>query len=195
MAGVTNVYYVSDQSYFETIVSGSFNQITNKYDSLEVLTYEEADFIESQLRFSTYFNHKFSPKHTLRIGGIMSRLAFNLTNTFWNRDQGQLVTPLDENDHAGFYQAFGNWQFRTSDKFTLNTGLHFSHFALKGRSYLEPRMGFKWNQGTYQLSGGIGFHSRMETVALYTARQYRENGSFVQNNKDLGFTQAFHSAL
>jgi len=195
VAGVTNVFYVSDDSYFETIISGSFNQITNTYDSLEVLTYEEDDFIESQIRFSTYYNHKLSPKHTIRTGAIISRLAFNLTNRFWDRSQQAYVTPLDEDDHAGFYQAFGNWQFRTSDQFTINTGLHFSYFALNGKSYLEPRFGFKWNRGEYILSGGLGFHSRMETVALYTARQYREDGSFVQNNKDLGFTQAFHSAL
>ncbi|MEQ6167188.1 TonB-dependent receptor [Ekhidna sp. MALMAid0563] len=195
VAGITNVVYVSDDSYFETILSGSFNQITNKYDSLEMLTYDEEDFAESQVRFSTYFNHKFSPRHTIRIGTIFSRLSYDLTNVYWDRDREEYVTPLDENDHSGFYQGFANWQFRTSDQFTINTGLHFSHFALNGKSYLEPRMGFKWDRKTYIISGGIGLHSRMETVALYTARQYLEGGTFVQNNKDLGFTQAFHSAL
>ncbi|MEQ8627649.1 TonB-dependent receptor [Ekhidna sp.] len=195
VAGITNVVYVSDDSYFETILSGSFNQITNKYDSLEMLTYDEEDFAESQVRFSTYFNHKFSPRHTIRIGTIFSRLSYDLTNVYWDRDREVYVTPLDENDHSGFYQGFANWQFRTSDQFTINTGLHFSHFALNGKSYLEPRMGFKWDRKAYIISGGIGLHSRMETVALYTARQYLEGGTFVQNNKDLGFTQAFHSAL
>ena len=195
VAGVTNVLYVSDDSFFETIVSGSYNQIVNNFDSLEVRTLERSDFIESQLRFSTFYNHKFSARHTLRIGAIFSSLAYNLTNTFWNRQQQTFVTPLDEDDRAGFYQAFGNWQIRPSEKLTLNTGLHFSHFALNGKTYIEPRAGFRWNRGSHTLSGGIGFHSRMETVALYTARQYNEDGSFVQNNKDLGFTQAFHSAL
>lgn len=195
VAGVTNVVYVSDDSYFETILSGSFSQITNRYDSLEIITYDEEDFVESQIRFSTYFNHKFSPRHTLRIGSIVSRLSYDLSNVYWDRTSQDYITPLDENDHAGFYQGFANWQFRTSDQFTLNTGLHLSHFALNGKSYLEPRMGFKWDRDSYTISGGVGFHSRMETVALYTARQYTGDGDFVQNNKDLGFTQAFHSAL
>ncbi len=195
VAGITNVLYISDDSFFETIVSGSYNQITNNYDSLDVRTLERADFIESQIRFSTFYNHKFSAKHALRIGIIFSNLSYNLTNTYWDRQQNEFVTPLDENDHAGFYQAFGNWQFRPSDELTLNSGLHFSHFALNGKTYIEPRAGFRWDRGNHVFSGGIGFHSRMETVALYTARQYNEDGSFVQNNKDLGFTQAFHSAL
>ena len=195
VAGITNVVYVSDDSYFETILSGSFSQIINKYDSLEIITYDEEDFVESQIRFSTYFNHKFSPRHTLRIGSIISRLSYDLSNVYWDRMSQDYVTPLDENDYAGFYQGFANWQFRASDQFTVNTGLHLSHFALNGKSYLEPRMGFKWDRDLYTLSGGVGFHSRMETVALYTARQYTEDGGYVQNNKDLGFTQAFHSAL
>lgn len=195
VVGITNVAYVSDDSYFETILSGSYSQITNKYDSLEMLTFDEENFIESQIRFSTYFNHKFSPKHTLRIGTILSRLSYDLSNTYWDRDREEHVTPLDENDHAEFYQAFGNWQYRVNNQLTLNSGLHFSHFALNGKSYLEPRVGFKWDRKTHIISGGLGLHSRMETVALYTARQYREDGSFVQNNKDLGFTQAFHSAI
>ncbi|SNS57883.1 TonB-dependent Receptor Plug Domain [Ekhidna lutea] len=195
VAGVTNVIYVSEDSFFETIISGSYNQISSRYDSLEALTFEKQNFVESQLRFSTFYNHKISARHTLRIGTILSRLSYDLTNFYWNREREEHVTSLDENDHAGFYQGFGNWQFRTSDQFTLNTGLHFSHFALNGKSYVEPRIGFKWNRGTHVISGGLGLHSRMETVALYTARQYNDDGSFVQNNKDLGFTQAFHTAL
>ncbi|MEQ9008467.1 MAG: TonB-dependent receptor, partial [Ekhidna sp.] len=194
-AGVTNVVYVNEDSFFETIISGSYNQLMSNYDSLDVLTLESSDFIETQMRFSTYFNHKFSARHTMRVGTVLSRLGYNLSNTYWNRQERQFVTPLDEDDHAGFYQVFGNWQYRTSDQFTLNSGLHFSHFAINGKTYVEPRLGFKWDRGSHIISGGIGMHSRMETIALYTARQYLEDGSYVQNNKDLGFTQAFHSAL
>lgn len=194
-AGITNVFYIGDDSYFETIISGSYSKLSNNYDSLNLRLLENSNFVETQLRFSSYFNHKFSARHTLRVGTVLSRLGYDLTNTFWNRREQRYITPLDEDDHAGFYQFFGNWQFRTSDRFTINTGLHYSHFALSGKNYIEPRLGFKWDQGTHIISGGIGMHSRMETIALYTARQYYDDGSFVQNNKDLGFTQAFHSAL
>lgn len=195
VAGITNVFYVSDDSFFETIISGSYNQLKNNYDSLDVLNIENQNFIESQLRFSSYYNHKFSARHTLRTGVIFSRLSFNLTNSYWDRRERERVTLLDENDNAWFYQGFANWQVRTSDQFTLNTGVHVSHFALNGNTYVEPRLGFRWDRGKHVISGGMGLHSRMETVALYTARQYNEDGSFVQNNKDLGFTQAIHGAL
>lgn len=195
VTGVTNVFYVSDDSFFETIFSASYNKLTYQYDSLDEGTLEKSDFIESQFRFSTFYNHKFSARHTMRAGVILSNLRYNIEERVRRRTNLPFFIPLDENDNAYFYQSFANWQIRTSDQFTINTGLHFSHFALNGKSYLEPRLGFRWDRGKHIISGGAGFHSRMETVALYTARQYREDGSFVQNNRDLGFTQAFHTAL
>jgi len=195
VAGVTNVFYVSKDSFFETIFSASYNKIAYQYDSLEAGTLETSDFVESQLRFSTFYNHKFSARHALRAGVILSNLSFDIKERERRTTNLPFFVPLDEEDNSSFYQSFANWQIRTSDRFTINTGLHFSHFALNGKSYLEPRFGFKWDRGTHIISGGAGFHSRMESVALYTARQYKEDGSFVQNNRDLGLTQAFHTAL
>ena len=161
----------------------------------QITNIELADFEETQLRFSTFYNNKFSAKHTIRVGTILSRLGFDLKNEFYNQSENRYITTLDENDHTYFVQGFGNWQFRSSKDLTWNSGLHFSHFALSGDSYIEPRVGFKLNTSAGIISGGAGLHSRMETVALYTAREEQEDGSYLQNNKDLGFTKAAHVAL
>ena len=195
VAGITNVFYVSDDSFFETIVSASYNKFSNNYDSLRQLVLEREDFVEDQIRFSTFYNHKISARHAIRVGGIASRLGFDLENQFWNRRDQLHEVSLDAKGDAGFYQGFGNWQFRANEKLTLNTGVHYSHFRLNGRSYLEPRAGFRWNRGKHIISGGFGLHSRMETVALYMARQEQEDGSYLQRNKSLGFTRATHGAL
>lgn len=193
--GVTNVFYVSDDSFFETILSGSYQDLSNSEDSLRLLVTESESFVENQLRFSTFYNHKFSARKALRIGAIFSRLGYNLENQEWIWSENRNISTLNESGHSGFYQQFANFQFRTSEKFTVNAGLHHSYFALNNRSYLEPRAGFKWNRGAHVISGGIGLHSRMETVALYTAREPQDDGSFIQQNRDLGFTRAFHVAL
>ncbi|MEO9482508.1 MAG: TonB-dependent receptor [Ekhidna sp.] len=195
VGGVTNVFYTSDDSFFETIISGSFSKLTNNSDSLNVKLFQNEDFVETSLRFSTFYNHKFSARHALRVGAVISRLGYDLENQFLIRSENRYITTLDENDHAEFLQGFSNWQFRPSDKLTINSGIHISHFALNNRTYVEPRMGFRWNREKYSITGGAGLHSRMETVALYTAKQQLESGGFVQNNKDLGFTRAAHVAL
>ena len=65
IAGITNVAYISDDSYFETILSTSYNKLSNIYDSLKVRVLYEEDFIETQLRFSSFYNHKFSASNTM----------------------------------------------------------------------------------------------------------------------------------
>lgn len=203
--GVTNVLYVSEDSFFETIISASSSTIKTQYDSVtrsntnsnefDITNVELADFEETQVRFSTYYNHKLSASHAIRIGAIASRLGFDLKNQFYQQSENRYLTTLDENNHTYFYQGFGNWQYRTSNNLTLNSGIHVSHFALSGDTYIEPRLGFKLNTSTGIFSGGVGLHSRMETVALYTAREEQEDGSYIQQNKDLGFTKAAHVAL
>ncbi len=195
VAGITNIFYVSDDSFFETIVSASHNEIVFDLDSLRELVFEREDFVEDQLRFSSFFNHKFSARHTLRIGGIYSRLGYNLENQFWDRRQQSHLVSLNDEGSTALYQGFGNWQYRVNEKLTLNSGLHYTRFGLNGKSYLEPRAGFKWNRGKHIFSGGFGLHNRMETIALYLAQQEQPDGSFRQNNKDLGFTRAVHGVL
>ncbi len=205
VAGVTHTIYTSDDAFLETIISGSYNRIANQYNQLldvdgsrpglEKVSFVEEEFIESQIRISSFYNRKISARHTLRVGGILSDLMFDIKDQFRDNANDPFTIALDENDNAWFYQAFGNWQYRTSDAFTVNSGLHFSHFALNGKSYLEPRLGFRWDRETHVISGGAGLHSRMETVALYTARQYIDEDTFVQNNRDLGFTRALHAAI
>ncbi len=195
VAGITNVFYVSDDSFFETIFSASYNELGFDLDSLRERVLEREDFVEDQMRFSTFYNHKFSARHTLRIGGIYSKLGYNLENQFWNRNLQRHFVSLDDEGSTELYQGFGNWQFRANEKLTFNTGLHFTRFGLSGKSYLEPRAGFKWNRGKHIFSGGFGLHNRMETIALYLAQQEQSDGSFRQNNKDLGFTRALHGVL
>lgn len=195
VAGVTNVFYVSDDSFFETIFSASYNELSFNFDSLELLVFEREDFIEDQLRVSSFYNHKLSARHTLRVGGIFSKLGYNLENQFWFRQEQRHVVSLNDSGSTELYQGFGNWQFRVNEKLTVNSGLHYTRFGLNGKSYLEPRAGFKWNRGNHIISGGFGMHNRMETIALYLARQEQTDGSFRQNNKDLGFTRATHSVL
>lgn len=195
VVGLTNVLYISDDSFFETILSASHQNISYKEDSLRIMTFDDESFIENQVRFSTFYSHKFSARHTMRVGAIFSRLSYNLREEFYDENEERYITAIDAEDHTEFYQTFANWQYRLNNNLTLNTGLHYSQFALNNKSYLEPRAGFKWNTGKQIISGGFGLHSRMETVALYTVQQEREDGSLVQANKDLGFTQAIHGAI
>jgi len=195
VAGITNTFYVSDDAYLETIVSASYQNIGDLEDSLRARVTFEENFTETQLRLSTLYNHKLSSRSTIRGGLILSNLGYDLVNRFYDDSTQTYVFPINENDNAGFYQSYFNWQYRPSSRLTINSGLHYSTFSLNKKSYFEPRFGFKYDVARGTLTGGFGLHSRMETVALYTARQLQEDGSYVQNNRDLGFTRAWHGVI
>jgi hypothetical protein len=193
--GVTNVYFLNPNTFIESVVSGSVTLYDYTADSLRMRVLEKENFDETSLRLSSFINHKFSARHTLRVGAIYSQLGYNLFDQAWLFATDETIVTLDDDGKAHFYQGYANWQFRPTETLTLNSGLHGSYFNLNGQAYLEPRIGFRWKVGKQFITGGAGLHSRMETTALYLAKQEQEDGSFAQMNKDLGFTRAAHVVL
>jgi len=193
--GVTNVYFFNPNTFIESVVSGSVTLYDYAADSLRTQVLDKENFDETSLRFSSFVNHKFSARHTLRVGAIYSRLGYNLFDETWVEDEDRFVNSVDDEGAAHFYQAYANWTFRPTESLTINSGFHTSYFNLNNQMYIEPRVGFRWKVGKQFITGGAGLHSRMETTALYLAKQEQPDGSFTQANKDLGFTRAAHVVL
>lgn len=192
VAGLTNVFFIGENTFVESVVSWSSTKYDYEADSLrQVVTFIE-NFDETSLRFSSFVNHKFNARHTVRVGGIYSRLGYDLYNLDFIREEDRFITSLDDDGAANFYQGYVNWQIRPSDRLTINTGLHGSYFEINKDLYLEPRFGLRWRVGDQFLTAGAGLHSRMETTAIYLARQEQQDGTFSQMNRDLEFTKAAH---
>lgn len=192
VAGITNVFYLGSNTFVESVVSASYQDYEWKYDSLRLRVDERELMEETTLRFSSFVNHKFNARHTLRIGGIYSRLGYDLFNAFYNPSLVTYETSLDENGAASLYQAYANWQTRPAERLTVNSGVHVTHFGLNSNTYVEPRLGLRWRAGKRTWSLGAGMHSRMETLAVYLSQQQQPDDSFAYMNRDLGFTRALH---
>ncbi len=194
--GITHVSYLSPNTYIESIVSLTGYNLDYQFDTLNVRTLETEDVAETTTRISSYVNHKFNAQNMLRVGGIISRINYNLNSSEWIREDSMYVSILDDKDHTYFIQTFGQWQHRASQNLTINTGLHISHFLLNGNTYLEPRLGYRYKFGrSSTFTGGFGMHSRMESLALYMARDVFDGSGDTAYNKELGFTRATHGVL
>ena len=193
--GLTNVFFLSENTFIESVLSASQSDYSHSEGSLRVLETEKERFKESSIRFSSFINHKFNAQNTLRIGGIYSKLGYDLFDEIWLPEQGRFVSAVDNKGSADFYQGYLNWQTRPTETLIINTGIHTSYFGYNKTAYIEPRFGFRWKLGNQFLSGGVGLHSRMETIILYSAQGEQPDGSFRQNNRDLGFTKAAHFVL
>ncbi|MFT6854859.1 MAG: hypothetical protein ACJA0X_000828 [Cyclobacteriaceae bacterium] len=207
VAGVSHVIYLNPDTFIESILSvsrqgnNSFytaDSTAVKQEDLEGFEWGEGseEIVETAVRVSSFINHKINAKNMIRVGGIYSQLGYDLFNREYAYTEGQFLTFLNENGQNNFYQAFGQWQHRINKDWTVNSGFHVSHFAFNNKTYIEPRLGYRWQMTTKSaLTGGAGLHSRMETIALYLAKETMEDGTTRQNNKDLSFTRAAHAVV
>ncbi len=195
VGGITHIAYLGKETYLESIISYSGSSQIETEDSLATVDLFEERIIQNSFRASSFLNHKFNAKNTLRIGGIYSRLNYDLeSKERWSSEE--FVTFLDESGGTNFYQGFAQWQHRFNNDLTFNGGVHVSHFALNEQTYVEPRVGLRWQtspRGAFNV--GAGLHSRMESLPLYLAYEIQEDGTKVQQNRDLGFTKAVHAVL
>ena len=190
--GTTHTAYLGKNTYLESVLSVTSQLFRYEYDSAGAKVYEQEDIAEQSLRLSSFVNHKFDARNTLRIGVIGTRQSFDLEDQEWWRSDEQFHRILDKKGYTYFYQGFAQWQHRVNDALTVNTGMHTSYFALNDQLYVEPRGGFIWQVNPKSaITGGVGLHSRMETISLYMA----QDTLGVQNNRNLGFTRAAHSVV
>ena len=79
----------------------------------------------------------------------------------------------------------------------LTAGLHAQYYSLSNSlSPVEPRIGWKMKlkKGQY-LSAGAGMHSQTQPVYTYLYHKYDANGNKYYENKNMGFSKSFHSAI
>ena len=82
-----------------------------------------------------------------------------------------------------------------TDRLQANLGVHLQHFALNGRTSVEPRVSLKWALDADQsLALGYGLHSQLDELSLYLSEQ-TVGGRTVQPNRDLDFSKAHHLTL
>jgi hypothetical protein len=93
-------------------------------------------------------------------------------------------------------QSFINWKYKPVESVTINSGVQFKYFNLNGHYSFEPRIGAKWQFTPRQaLTAGFGIHSKVDNISLYLFKKRMDDGTLIQNNKDLGFLKARHYVL
>lgn len=198
VAGVKHTYVLpGNKSYTRLVLAfTSFRAENNEgfldrsYDKHYTYT---ASFRYPSLRSSFIFNHKFSSRNTLRAGFNYSYLEARMSDYRINSagTYDTLVLPFaDGNMIQGYFQ----WKHRTAGSVEFNTGLHYLTYSLTGASSLEPRVSFRWNiNPVSSFNAGIGFHSRAESMSVYSSLVKNTKGERDSFNESLGLSRAFHA--
>ncbi len=193
MTGLNYRRFLGEDAYLETILSYSIDRQGEDYHDIEDAIVFRENYTNEAFRASVLYNRKIDSRHTIRIGAVGHRLAYDLFQEV--DDAGEVNRYLDEKGNTFLAQAYGQWKYRLRSNLSLNAGIHSSMLSLNNQVTVEPRVGMRWNyRAGSVLTMGAGLHSRLDPLPVYFAR-VEEADRTTQPNQDLAISKAAHFVI
>lgn len=198
--GLKHAVTLNPNTFLQTTVVLSGNnhgfqntRLDNDYNPQ--FNYKE-NYTTQKVTISSVLNHKFNAKNSIRSGIYLNRYTYKLLNRHVNPETDQIEEPLNSAEYARTLQLFSQWNYRATDRLTVNTGLHFLYLNDNSTYAVEPRFSMKYNLNNQQsLNLGYGLHSQMQPMGVYEAQIEQPDGGLTQPNKNLGFNKAHHFVI
>jgi hypothetical protein len=197
--GLTHKIIVGKKSFMNTSLALSGEGMEMKFDMMDsAKVFHPDEKIRNyswKYSLSSYFNHKFSARHTNRTGFTIHFLNYDMLIQRAPELSQPLLSVVDDNGNSELLQGFSQSRFNLTEELTLNAGVHFQYFTLNRHYTLEPRFGTKWKfRPSQSLSLGYGSHSRLEMLFIYLAQHPVADG-WTEPNRNLDFTKTHHLVL
>ena len=208
--GLKHTIDIGEKSYLKTVIGTSSTKQTfdeDRYYNLNQpneinLRFTEVDNAESRVTFSTLFNSKISKKFTLRTGLLFE--GFKLDANLSDRDRQDdanndgypdFVNLINNDGNYTIFQPYAQGQFRLTEKFTLNAGLHGQYFSINEEFALEPRAAVTYAVNPKSsINFGYGMHHQNVPAPILFLNE-NVNGQLVQTNKELDLVRSQHFVL
>ncbi len=142
-------------------------------------------------------NHKFNNRHLIKAGISLEGQKMNMLDSALSLDETRFDIRWDYQGTAMLIQPFVQWKWRMRENMDLTAGLHAQYYSMSNSlSAFEPRIGWKMKlKNSQSISAGAGLHSQSQPVYTYLYHKLDANGSKYYENKNMGFSKSFHSAI
>ena len=196
VVGLTHSLVLGDNTYLKTIVAVSGTQNGNQTDEFQddysLRRLFDGSYRQIKTTVSSALTHKFNARHLLRAGAYVNMMNYRFAQKEWDDDAERLVEQLRIAGSATSLDAFAQWQYRATERLTLNAGAHGIYFFLNSTAAVEPRAALKYTINERQsLSIGYGLHSQLQPLGVY----FIEDADGAQPNRSLKPTKAQHLVL
>lgn len=190
---------IGTKTYISTTLSGSYNEIDYKKgfinSSYAVNMTDDANYKNSKISFSSFINHKFGARLTSKTGFAFRHLMYDIKISAQNPFSGVYSEFANEKGNTNLIQGYTENKIDITDRLTFNAGAFAQYFSLNKNYSIEPRAALRWAfTPTQSVSFGFGNHSQLEDISVYLAGIQMQDGSYIQPNKNLGFSRANHFA-
>lgn len=196
VTGLTHSIVLNDRTYLKTVVAVSGTQNGNQSDEFQddysLRRLFDGSYRQTKTTVSSTLTHKFNARHLLRTGAYVNVMQYRFGQREWDDDAERLVEQIRTEGSATSVNAFAQWQYRATEKLTLNAGAHGIYFFLNNTYSLEPRAALRYAFSERQsLSLGYGLHGQIQPLGVYFVKN--EDGE--APNRDLGFSKSHHLVL
>ena len=200
ITGLGHRVFLQDQTYLKTNITYTIDdaKVSEQVENNGIIDPLYSELFDSKIeafRLSSFINHKFNSKHTLRSGFTLSHIKENTTLKFSDEtDDGTLTSEANAiKGNSNIFQSYVQWKYRMTESITLNSGLHFLHFGKTNSNAIEPRLGLNYKiNNKHSLSFGAGLHSRAERLNTYLLKDATDT-NFINTN--LKLSKALHYVL
>lgn len=200
MSGLTHTIKIGGKANLKTGIGVSYTK--NGYDEdlmakdYSVSKSYKERYISKKWLLNSTLNYKFSNRVNMRVGAIANFIDFNYYRLSAEHEGDSLLERINATGNTSTQQVFAQGQYKPSNNFTFNAGLHYLHLSLNNTSAVEPRLSAKWNiTNRSSLAAGYGLHSQLQIWGVYFAKPENDSGNINTPNKNLGFTKANHYVL
>jgi len=200
--GATLNYRISDNSYWKTVFGYSGVGEDGQQDSVSLANggltprFRASNF-EYKYTVHSYIKTKLNAKNKLKTGIILDHSIFQMRTRYGASplNSAELADKRIGDGSMNLLQAYTEWMHSFTDRFSLNTGLHYQRLSLNGDQIIEPRAGLKWNFMPDQtLSFGYGLHSQVQLTPVYMVATQTPNG-IANTNRDVKFSKSHQLVL
>jgi hypothetical protein len=202
-AGVSHMYFFNPKVSGKLNLSVSGTLLDAFVDTISPI--DNSKFLDRKNK-STEANYianytvtaKLNAKHLIKAGATYQLIYFDANSYAYSNQYNQYIYELDvKKSTAGLLQGFAHWQFRPTDKITINSGVHYQNFLLNNTWALEPRLGARFQLTKKQnLNIAYGMHSQMQPTIYYFYGTYiPSSDSYYKSNRNLDLSRSQHAIL
>lgn len=198
--GLSHHLPLPEDAYLRSTAAISYSGVNGTLDEAdENLRFHRMGEIKNNtanLIFSSYYNRRYSARHTNRSGLTLTGMNYQID--LKSSSNVSLYEPMvqyvKENGQTAALSAFSNSLISLGNTWKLDLGVTAHYFALNHGWSIEPRASLKWQYRTDQsLAFAYGLHSRRERIEYYYTR-VPESGH-KEGNRNLELSKAHHLSL
>ncbi len=199
--GINHTKLINSSSYFSNVLAVTYHNFKTALDSiipntLNTIDFEYSNFTEIKAFASITYNKKINSRHNFKAGIIYTGYYYMLIDSMLKSDTNAYKYKLNYKGYSNLIQPFIQWQYKLSDNFVINPGLHIMYYDHNSDIAIEPRFGIRWQfLSVHSVGFGYGLHSYKVPVSSFFNQTQLQDGTYIKVNEKLPFIKSHHFVL